>query len=85
MAKQAKSPEVYKFGGASLGDGAAFLHAVSIVRRCEAPLVVVCSAPSGVTDLLLEVAEKARLGDEARVSTAHPGAPGKIRSHPSGS
>ena len=70
MAKQAKSPEVYKFGGASLGDGAAFLHAVSIVRRCESPLVVVCSAPSGVTDLLLEVAEKARVGDEKRVSVA---------------
>ncbi len=70
MGKQAKSPEVYKFGGASLGDGAAFLHAVSIVRRCESPLVVVCSAPAGVTDLLLEVAEKARAGDEGRVSVA---------------
>jgi aspartokinase/homoserine dehydrogenase 1 len=70
MAKQAKSPEVYKFGGASLGDGAAFLQAVGIVRQCEAPLVVVCSAPSGVTDLLLEVAEKARVGDEPRFSVA---------------
>ena len=30
--------------------------------------MVVCSAPSGVTDLLLEVAEKARLGDEKRAS-----------------
>jgi bifunctional aspartokinase / homoserine dehydrogenase 1 len=66
MAKQANGPEVYKFGGASLGDGAAFLHAVSIVRACKAPLLVVCSAPSGVTDLLLDVAEKARIGDEKR-------------------
>jgi bifunctional aspartokinase / homoserine dehydrogenase 1 len=66
MPKQANSPEVYKFGGASLSDGAAFLHAVSIVRRCEAPVLVVCSAPSGVTDLLLEVAERARVGEEKR-------------------
>jgi bifunctional aspartokinase / homoserine dehydrogenase 1 len=70
MPKPANSPEVYKFGGASLGDGAAFLHAVSIVRRCEGPLVVVCSAPSGVTDLLLEVAEKAKVGDDKRVAVA---------------
>jgi aspartokinase/homoserine dehydrogenase 1 len=68
MPRQANGPEVYKFGGASLGDGAAFLHAVSIVRACESPLVAVCSAPAGVTDLLLEVAEKAKIGDEKRVS-----------------
>jgi aspartokinase/homoserine dehydrogenase 1 len=68
--KKTSPPEVYKFGGAALGDGAAFLHAVEIVKRCDAPLAVVCSAPSGVTDLLLEVAERARHGDAPRVKAA---------------
>jgi aspartokinase/homoserine dehydrogenase 1 len=68
MAKQAKAPEIYKFGGASLGDGAAFKHAASIVKRCPGPLVAVCSAPAGVTDLLLEVAERARHGETAKVA-----------------
>jgi aspartokinase/homoserine dehydrogenase 1 len=70
MARKITSPEVYKFGGASLGDGAAFLNAAEIVKRCAAPVVVVCSAPSGVTDLLLEVADKARQGDVARMNAA---------------
>ncbi len=66
MAKPAKSPEVYKFGGASLSDAASFKHAASIVQTAAASqiaIVAVCSAPAGVTDLLLEVAEKARVGD----------------------
>jgi aspartokinase/homoserine dehydrogenase 1 len=67
MAKKLTAPEVYKFGGASLGDGAAFRHAAAIVKSCPGPLAAVCSAPAGVTDLLLEVAEKARGGDQARV------------------
>jgi aspartokinase/homoserine dehydrogenase 1 len=70
MARKTISPEVYKFGGASLGDASAFLNAAEIVKRCAAPVVVVCSAPSGVTDLLLEVADKARHGDEAKMSAA---------------
>ena len=37
--------EVHKFGGASLGDGAAFRHAVSIVKGRPGPCVVVVSAP----------------------------------------
>jgi aspartokinase/homoserine dehydrogenase 1 len=68
MAKQAKAPEIYKFGGASLGDGAAFKHAASIVKRCPGPLVAVCSAPAGVTDLLLEVADRARAGETEKVA-----------------
>jgi aspartokinase/homoserine dehydrogenase 1 len=68
MAKQAKAPEIYKFGGASLGDGAAFKHAASIVKRCPGPLVAVCSAPAGVTDLLLEVADRARAGETGKVA-----------------
>jgi len=70
MARKVTSPEVYKFGGASLGDASAFLNAAEIVKRCPAPVVVVCSAPSGVTDLLLEVADKARHGDEAKMNAA---------------
>src|SRR5687767_8070831 len=70
MASRMGSPEVYKFGGASLGDGAAFRHAAGIVKRCSAPVVAVCSAPAGVTDLLLDVADKARQGDAAKVATA---------------
>src|SRR5262245_55092034 len=65
-ASRSAPPEVYKFGGASLGEGAAFLHAAQIVARCRAPLAVVCSAPAGATDLLLEVADKARHGETAK-------------------
>src|SRR5688572_5274669 len=70
MSKQAPAPEIYKFGGASLGDGAAFKHAAAIVKGCSGPLVAVCSAPAGVTDLLLEVADRARVGDQSRVGAA---------------
>src|SRR6476620_10708431 len=57
--------EVHKFGGASLGDGASFRHAVSIVkgRRAGAPVVVV-SAPAGITDVLLGLATRAVAGDK---------------------
>jgi aspartokinase/homoserine dehydrogenase 1 len=70
MARKTSIPEVYKFGGAALRDGAAFLHATEIVKRCAAPLAVCCSAPSGATDLLLEVAERARHGEATRVASA---------------
>lgn len=70
MASKIRAPEVYKFGGASLGDGAAFERAAGICRRAEHGLVVVCSAPAGVTDLLLEVAARASKGDRARVTEA---------------
>jgi aspartokinase/homoserine dehydrogenase 1 len=61
-----KTVEVHKFGGASLGDGAAFRHAVSIVqsRRDGAPVVVV-SAPAGITDVLLGLATRAVAGDKS--------------------
>src|SRR3954469_12067763 len=70
MPRKPSPPEIYKFGGASLADAAAFLHAADIARRCPSPLVVVCSAPTGVTDLLLEVAERARHGEAAKVKSA---------------
>jgi aspartokinase/homoserine dehydrogenase 1 len=68
--KKSGTPEVYKFGGASLKDGAAFLHAAEIVKRCPGPLAVTCSAPAGTTDLLLEVAERARCGDSGKATAA---------------
>jgi len=61
----AKKPvvEVHKFGGASLADGAAYRHAVSIVKgRPDAPVVVV-SAPGGITDALLGLATRAVAGE----------------------
>src|SRR5204862_6216369 len=54
---------VPKFGGAALADAAAVAHAVRIVRQLPGKLVIVVSAMSGTTDLLLEGAEKARAGD----------------------
>jgi len=66
MARKLKRTEVFKFGGASLNDGAAFLHASRIVKRAATPVVAVCSAPAGVTDLLLEVAAKASEGQASK-------------------
>ena len=57
-------PEIHKFGGASLADVAAFRHAIDIVCKRTGPRVVVCSAPSGVTDVLLGMAKRARSGQE---------------------
>ena len=45
---------VLKFGGTSVGDAAAFERAVQIVREyMSAPVVVVVSAMSGITDALI--------------------------------
>lgn len=45
---------VLKFGGTSVGDAAAFQRAVQIVREQKsAPVVVVVSAMSGITDALI--------------------------------
>src|SRR5881392_131083 len=56
--------EIHKFGGASLANGVAIAHAVSIIRaRRPAPLVVVVSAMAGVTDALLDLAGAAVRGD----------------------
>src|SRR5262245_7466435 len=55
---------VMKFGGTSVGDGAAMLRATEIVRsRGERRPVVVVSAMSGVTDRLLDAARLAGEGD----------------------
>ena len=54
--------EVLQVRGRSLGDGAAFRHAGRPIVQAAArrPLVVVCSAPAGVTDLLLGLADARR-------------------------
>ena len=61
---------VMKFGGTSVGDGAAIRRVVEIVRseiaRGSAPVVVV-SAMSGVTDRLLTLAREAAAGDRESV------------------
>ncbi|HMA18977.1 MAG TPA: hypothetical protein VKS03_11110, partial [Thermoanaerobaculia bacterium] len=46
-------PTVHKFGGASLRDGKALSHALSLVADGPRPAVVVVSAFAGVTDALL--------------------------------
>ncbi|MEP6770033.1 MAG: aspartate kinase [Acidobacteriota bacterium] len=50
-------PTIHKFGGASLADGRALAHALSLVEAAPGPSVVVVSAFSGVTDALLALAQ----------------------------
>jgi aspartokinase/homoserine dehydrogenase 1 len=68
MPRPSAQLEVHKFGGASLADSTAVRHAVAILQGRPGPRVVVVSAMAGVTDLLLETAERARAGD---VKAAH--------------
>ena len=70
MTTKRSAPEIHKFGGASLADVAAFRHAIAIVRGRPGPRVVVCSAPSGVTDALLGTAKRARHGHSEDLVTA---------------
>jgi len=59
-----KPPQVHKFGGASVADGAGVLRAVAIIQaQRPARLVVVVSALAGVTDALLELASRAIRGE----------------------
>ncbi len=53
MRKSTQAPTIHKFGGASLADGRALAHALSLVESASAPAVVVVSAFAGVTDALL--------------------------------
>ena len=61
MAAKKTVVEVHKFGGASVADGAAYRHAVTIVKGHPGAPVVVVSAPGGITDALLGL-ERVRLG-----------------------
>ena len=59
---------VCKFGGTSVGDAAAILRLVEIIRgRLSERPVVVVSALAGVTDALLALAEPVQAGDRAAV------------------
>ncbi len=63
---------VMKFGGTSMGDAERIRAAAGIVREQEAdrPLLVVVSAMSKVTDLLLETLRRAELGDRGAVDSS---------------
>jgi len=54
--------EVWKFGGASLADAPAIQKAAALIAKHQGPLVVVASALAGVTDLLLDGAERSAAG-----------------------
>ena len=59
-------PVVMKFGGTSVADASAISRVVRIVSEVAAagaPVVVVVSAMSGITDELLTACELARKGD----------------------
>ncbi len=59
------SIKVLKFGGTSVADTAAFERAARIVHDCDAPVVVVVSAMSGVTDALIKSICTAASGETA--------------------
>ncbi|HUH97047.1 MAG TPA: aspartate kinase [Anaerolineales bacterium] len=64
---------VMKFGGTSVGSSAALAHVTQIVRKARAEwprLVVVTSAMSGATNLLLESASQAAAGNVASLPGA---------------
>jgi len=56
---------VMKFGGSSLGDASRIKNVCSIIKsKLKEKPVVVVSAVQGITDMLLEIAEKAASGNE---------------------
>ncbi len=64
---------VMKFGGTSVGSATAFQHVVAIIADAHPTwpkMVVVVSAMSGVTNLLLEAVEKAVVGEGAFIDAA---------------
>lgn len=64
MPRTTRSPQVHKFGGASVANAAAIAHAVTIVNaNLPGPLVVVVSALAGVTDALFEIAAGLERGE----------------------
>lgn len=54
--------EVWKFGGASLADADAIQRAAALIADHDGPLVVVASALAGITDLLIDGAQRAAAG-----------------------
>ncbi|MBK9073057.1 MAG: bifunctional aspartate kinase/homoserine dehydrogenase I [Myxococcales bacterium] len=64
---------VLKFGGSSVANAGRIASVIEIVKRAnhaEAPLTVVVSAFSGVTDALLGMVRQAAVGDEAYLARA---------------
>ncbi|HYS56044.1 MAG TPA: bifunctional aspartate kinase/homoserine dehydrogenase I [Thermoanaerobaculia bacterium] len=57
------SVDVYKFGGAAVGNAEALRVAAEHVRAAPARVVVIVSAMQGVTDLLLDASRAALAGD----------------------
>ncbi len=67
-----RSPQVHKFGGASLATAEAMAHAVTIVlAHRPGPIVVVVSALAGVTDALLDIANKGLRGGATALRRKH--------------
>ena len=66
--------EIWKFGGASLGDARALERAAGLIADHRGPLVIVASAFGGITDLLLEGSAAAIAGrrqDAARSAATY--------------
>ena len=65
MPAEAQNTLIMKFGGTSVGDSNAFEHVLRIVKRTRnewSRVIIVTSAMSGVTNLLLKSAEQAVAG-----------------------
>ncbi len=60
----ASRPLVMKFGGTSVQDAAAMSNVIAIVRRKKRRALVVSSACAGVTNMLLDAAQRAGARDE---------------------
>lgn len=66
--------DVYKFGGTSVGSADNMMKVIGIIRnRIEVarPLVVVSSAMSGITDLLIAMSKEAAQGKESYLGHFH--------------
>ncbi|MDD2302726.1 MAG: aspartate kinase, partial [Eubacteriales bacterium] len=59
--------QVLKFGGTSVADASSINQAIEIIKRSSArdKTIVVASALSGVTDVLIEIGNRAGRGDES--------------------
>ncbi|MFO0414705.1 MAG: hypothetical protein ACK50E_03560, partial [Bacteroidota bacterium] len=56
---------ILKFGGTSMGSAAAMKQVAGIVQQTAKPAMIVVSAMSGITDLLIKCSEKSAAGDES--------------------
>lgn len=70
IAAETAALQVYKFGGAAVGTPDAIRAALTLVERVAPRVVVVASAMSGVTDLVLGAAQAAIRGDRSACAAA---------------